>query len=160
MLLLTGLVPYYVLQKNHEQQWKPVAYASRSLTEMETLYAQIEKEALATTWACERFTDYILGKQITIEADHKPLVPLLSTKHLDAVPPRVLRFHLRLMSFDYSISHVPGKELYTTDALSRAPQQSDHNDEQRALNTEHHISAISQHLPTTAESLERFRQRQ
>ena len=67
----------------------------------ETWYAQIEKEALATTWACERFSDYILGKQITIETHHKPLVPLLSTKHLDAVLPRVLRFRLWLMRFDF-----------------------------------------------------------
>lgn len=67
-----------LLQKNNDQQWRPVAYASRSLTETETRYAQIEKEALATTWACERFTDYIMGKQIAIETDHKPLVPLLS----------------------------------------------------------------------------------
>ena len=62
------------------------------MTETEMRYAQIEKEALATTWACERFSDYILGKTITIETDHKPLVPLLSTKHLDNIPPRVLRF--------------------------------------------------------------------
>ena len=61
-----------------------------------------------------------MGKQIAIETDHKLLVPLLSTKHLDAVPPRVLRFHLRLIRFAYSISHVPGKELNTADALSRA----------------------------------------
>ena len=33
------------MQKTN-QQWKPVAYASRSMTETETRYAQIEKEAL------------------------------------------------------------------------------------------------------------------
>ena len=67
-------------------------YASRSLTGTERCYAQIEKEALAITWACEKFSEYILGKQILIEMDHKPLVPLLSSKHLDDLPPRVLQF--------------------------------------------------------------------
>ena len=47
-----------------------------SMTEAETRYAQIEKEALATTWASERFSNYILGKQVLLETDHKPLVPL------------------------------------------------------------------------------------
>ena len=112
-----------MLLQKYENEWKPVAYASRSMTEAETRYAQIEKEPLATTWACERFINYILGKQIQIETDHKPLVPLLSTKHLDDLPPRILRFRLRLMRFDYTISHVPGKLLYTTDTLSRAPQE-------------------------------------
>ena len=55
-----------VLLRKHNDDWKPVAYASRSMTETEARYAQIEKEALATTWACERFTDYILGKQFHI----------------------------------------------------------------------------------------------
>ena len=49
-------------------------------------YTQIEKEALATTWACEHFSDYILGKPIVFETDHKPLVSLLSTKPLDSIP--------------------------------------------------------------------------
>ena len=65
-----------------ESQWHPIAYASRSMTESETHYAQIEKEALAFTWACEKFTPYIQGKTITLETDHKPLVPLLSHKGL------------------------------------------------------------------------------
>ena len=41
-----------LLQKN-QQEWRPVAYASRAMLETETRYAQIEKEALAITWACE-----------------------------------------------------------------------------------------------------------
>jgi len=86
-----------MLLQKHNDEWKPVAYASRSMTETEMRYAQIEKEALATTWACERFTNYILGKKVQIETDHKPLVPLLGTKHLDDLPPRILCFRLRLM---------------------------------------------------------------
>ena len=97
-----------VLLQLHQDGWKPVVYASRSLTETERCYAQIEKEALAITWACEKFSEYILGKQ---EMDHKPLVSLLCSKHLDDLPPRVLQFRLRLMRFVFSIVHVPG-EIY------------------------------------------------
>ena len=52
----------------------------------ESRYAQIEKEALAIIWACEKFSSYVLGKQILLETDHKPLVPLMSYKHLDNLP--------------------------------------------------------------------------
>ena len=77
-----------VLLQQVEEKWKPVAYASRSMTDTEKRYAQIEKEALAVTWS--------------ISTDHEPLVPLLSTKNLDNLPPRVLRFRLRLAWHDYS----------------------------------------------------------
>ena len=150
-----------VLLQKHETAWKPVAYASRSMTEAETRYAQIEKEALAITWACERFTNYILGKQIQIETDHKPLVPLLGTKHLDVLPPRILRFRLRLMQFDYTISHVPGKLLYTADTLSRSPQECLAQDKQLAELTEDQMTTTTTNqFPTTTDSLETYRQAQ
>ena len=85
-----------VLLQKTSNDWQPVAYTSRSLSETERRYAQIEKEALAITWACEKVAMYILGKRFTIKTDHKPLVPLMSTKHLDSFPPRVLRFRLHL----------------------------------------------------------------
>ena len=62
---------------------KPVAYVSRTMKPTEVRYAQIEKEALAFTWACERLSDYLLGMQFHIQTDHKALVPLFSSKHLE-----------------------------------------------------------------------------
>ena len=49
------------------------------MTITEQRYAQIEKEELATTWTCEKFNDYILGKDILIETNHKPLMPLFGS---------------------------------------------------------------------------------
>ena len=114
-----------VLLQKEEDKWRPVGYASRAMTETETRYAQIEKEALASTWACEKFAEYIIGIKFQIETDHKPLVSLLGNKALDMLPPRILRFRLRLSRFDYTITHVPGKLLNVADTLSRAPIESE-----------------------------------
>jgi len=67
-----------VLFQRSGEDWRPVVYASRSMTDTERRYTQIEKEALAVTWACDKFSDYILGRRIEIESDHKPLIPLLT----------------------------------------------------------------------------------
>ena len=63
-----------VLLQQIDEKWLPVAYASRAMTTTESRYAQIEKEALAITWACEKFSSYVLGKQIFLKTDHKPLI--------------------------------------------------------------------------------------
>ena len=100
------------------------------MTPTETRYAQIEKEALALTWACERYSDYLIGLKFSIETDHKPLVPLFSMKLLDELPLRVQRFRMRMMRYDFTISHVPGKDLTIADALSRALSSTATSDDQ------------------------------
>ena len=55
------------------QDGKPVAFASRSLTDAEQNYAQIEKETLAVTFGCEKFHHYLYGRKFTVESDHRPL---------------------------------------------------------------------------------------
>ena len=43
------------------QKRKPIAYASRALTDTETRYAQIEKEMLAIVFSLEKFHQYTFG---------------------------------------------------------------------------------------------------
>ena len=97
-----------------------IVYASRSMTEAETRYAQIEKELLAVLFALERFNQYTYGKKVLVENDHKPLEIILK-KPLHDAPPRLQRMLLRLQQYDFVFKHKPGKELVVADTLSRAP---------------------------------------
>ena len=55
------------------QAGKPIAFASKSMSDCETRYANIEREMLAVVFGCERFHTYVYGTRFTIESDHKPL---------------------------------------------------------------------------------------
>ena len=97
----------------------PVAFASRALSDAETRYAQIEKELLAAVFACRKFHDFIYGRRVTIETDHKPLITIVK-KPLHAAPARLQRMLLQLQRFDPQFVYKKGKELFFADTLSRA----------------------------------------
>ena len=101
------------------QDAKPVAYASRALTDAETRYAQIEKELLAVVFAFNRFHQYVYGKEIKVESDHKPLESI-TKKPLSAAPPRLQRMLLQLQRYNFTLLYKPGKEMILADTLSRA----------------------------------------
>ena len=150
-----------LLQRQPSGELQPIAFISRSMTPTEQRYAQIEKEALAFTWACERLSDYLVGLPFHIHTDHKPLVPLFSTKCLEELPIRVQRFRLRMMRLQFSISHVPGKELVIADTLSRAPAADPTPAEERLQKeTKVFINTILTNLPATEERIDTIKELQ
>ncbi|GBL76715.1 Retrovirus-related Pol polyprotein from transposon 17.6 [Araneus ventricosus] len=146
-----------ICQKQADGRRSVIAYASRTLTPTESRYAQIEKEALAVVWGCEKFRDYLTGMHFKIETDHKPLIPIFSKKNLDDLSPRLQRVKLRMMKFSYTIVHIPGKELFAADALSRNPQKVPYKREELEAEIDAFIQMITSSLPASSRRLDELR---
>ena len=90
------------------QDKKPIEYASKSLTDAEKRYANIERELLAVVFGAERFHTYVYGKHFKVESDHKPL-EMIQLNNLTAAPPRLQRMLLRIQNYDMTIEYRPGR---------------------------------------------------
>ena len=102
---------------------RPVAFASRTLTETERKYSQLEKEALAIVFSVRKFHQYIYGRPFELRTDHKPLMYIFDEKK--SIPTmasgRVQRWALMLGAYNYTIQYQKGSENTTADAVSRLP---------------------------------------
>ena len=78
---------------------------------------------------------------------------MLSTKRIDKLSVRT-RFHMRMTTYQFSITHVPGKALATADALSRAPLTLTLSaDEQLTIDSDIYVLAVLQNLPVSDKCL-------
>ena len=102
---------------------RPIAYASRTLTQSERNFAQLEREALVLIFGVKKFHQFLLGRPFILVTDHKPLLTILGPKK--GVPTmaaaRLQRWALNLSSYTYSMEFKYSKENATADALSRLP---------------------------------------
>ena len=137
------------------QEESPVAYTSRSLTDSESRYAQIEKELLAVQFSLERFNQYTYGKNVIVESDQKPLESIVK-KPLSAAPPRLQRLLLRMQRYDYTIIYKPGKELVVPDMLSR-PRLPETQEKSMEEDINYHVHQVISNFPATESKLEEIR---
>ena len=59
---------------------RPIAFVSRTLTDTERNYSQLDKEALALVFGVRRFLQYLYGRRFTLVTDHRPLTAILGPK--------------------------------------------------------------------------------
>ena len=94
-----------VLSHKMVEQFRPVAFASCSLTSAQKKYSQIEKEAFSIIFGLTRFRQYLYGRSFVILTDHRPLLSLFGPKN--PVPAhataRLQRWALLLASYNCNI---------------------------------------------------------
>ena len=145
------------LLQEHDGVYKPVAYVSRTMTEAEKCYAQLEKELLAIVWTCERLSRYLVGMDtFRIITDHKPLVPIINDKDLDVAPVRCTRLLIRLMRFTGVAEHAPGTSMVIADLLSRKPLDNTTRDTEEDVR--YYALSVIASLPATRPKIMQIRE--
>ena len=142
------------------QNGQPIAYASRSMTNTEAHYVQIEKEMLSIVFAVERFEQCVYGRPVKVETDHKSLESIFK-KSLISAPKRLQRMLLRHQKFDLEVTYKKGTEMVLADTLSRAykvPQPGEPAAEATRGETEKDVESINmtQYIPMSEETQTRM----
>ena len=98
----------------------PIAFASKSVTDVDTCYANIERQCLSVCFGLEKIHTYLSGRHVMIENDHKPL-EMIQHKPIHAAPPSLQWMLLCMQKYDYTICYKPGKDMVLADHLSHFP---------------------------------------
>nr|GEV53552.1 DNA-directed DNA polymerase [Tanacetum cinerariifolium] len=77
-----------VLRQCHEKQFRPIHYASKTMTEAESHYITTEKEMLAVVYAFKKLWSYLILNESIMYTDHSALKYLFAKKDSKA---RLLR---------------------------------------------------------------------
>ncbi|GJU91879.1 reverse transcriptase domain-containing protein [Tanacetum coccineum] len=105
-----------VLGQRIEKHFRPIHYASKTMTEAESNYTTTEKEMLAVVYAFEKFRSYLIMNKSVVYTDHSALKYLFNKKDAKA---RFLRWVLLLQEFDFKVIDTKGAKNYAVDHLSR-----------------------------------------
>ncbi|GJV85919.1 reverse transcriptase domain-containing protein [Tanacetum coccineum] len=105
-----------VLGQRIEKHFRPIHYASKTMTEAESNYTTTEKEMLAVVYAFKKFWSYLIMNKSIVYTDHSALKYLFAKKDAKA---RLLRWVLLLQEFNFNIVDTKGAENLTADHLSR-----------------------------------------
>ena len=96
----------------------PISYASKTVSETELNYSNIERELLGVIFAVTHFKHFTYGRPVTIISDHKPLVSLFK-KSLTSSSPHLSRMLLQILDYDLNIVYQEGSKMHLSDAISQ-----------------------------------------
>nr|GEV19558.1 reverse transcriptase [Tanacetum cinerariifolium] len=105
-----------VLGQRQDKHFRPIHYASKTMTEAELNYTTTEKEMLAVVYAFEKFRSYLILNKSIVYTDHSALKYLFAKKDSKV---RLLRWVLLLQEFTFKVIDTKGAENLAADHLSR-----------------------------------------
>ena len=104
--------------KCSDNMWRPVAFISKSLSDIECNYEIHDKEMLAIIRCLEEWRHFLEEAVIKFEiwTNHKNLKYFMKAQKLNQ---RQARWALYLSRFDFTLKHIPGSKMGKADSLSR-----------------------------------------
>nr|GEV69461.1 hypothetical protein [Tanacetum cinerariifolium] len=105
-----------VLGQRQDKHFRPIHYASKTITKAKSNYTIMEKEMLAMVYAFEKFRSYLIMNKSIVYTDHSALKYLFAKKDLKA---RLLRWVLLLQEFTFKVIDTKGAENLAADHLSQ-----------------------------------------
>nr|GEY62661.1 hypothetical protein [Tanacetum cinerariifolium] len=105
-----------ILGQRQDKHFRPIHYASKTMTEVESNYTMTEKEMLAVVYAFEKFRSYLILNKSIVYTDHSALKYLFAKKYSKT---RLLRWVLLLHEFTFKVFDTKGAENLAADHLSR-----------------------------------------
>lgn len=107
------------LVQNVEGNTRVVAYFSKKLSSTQRRYASVEKECLGVLLAIEHFRHFVEGTRFKVVTDARSLLWLF-TIGIESGNSKLLRWALKLQSYDIELEYRKGKLNITADCLSRS----------------------------------------
>ncbi|CAM4580229.1 unnamed protein product [Lepidochelys olivacea] len=103
------------MQEGPDQEFHPVVFLSKKLSERESPCTISKKECYAIVYALEKLHPYVWGWRFHLQTDHAALKWLHTIKDNNK---KLLRWSLALQDFDFEIQHISGASNKVADALS------------------------------------------
>nr|GEU99806.1 reverse transcriptase domain-containing protein [Tanacetum cinerariifolium] len=103
-----------VLGQRQEKHFRPIYYASKTMTKAEFNYTTTEKEMLVVVYTFEKFQSYLIMNQSIVYTDHSALKYLFAKKDSKA---RLLRWVRILQEFTFKVIDTKGAENLAADHL-------------------------------------------
>ncbi|GKF61020.1 reverse transcriptase domain-containing protein [Tanacetum coccineum] len=105
-----------VLRQRHEKHFRPIHYASKTMSEAESHYITMEKEMSIVVYAFEKFRSYLILNKSIVYTDHSAIKYLFAKKDSKA---RLLRWVLLLQEFKFKVIDTKEAENLAANHLSR-----------------------------------------
>nr|GEV18755.1 reverse transcriptase domain-containing protein [Tanacetum cinerariifolium] len=105
-----------VLGQRQDKHFRPIHYASKTMTEEKSNYTTTEKEMLAVMYAFEKFQSYLIMNKSIVYTDHFALKYLFAKKDSKA---RLLRWVLLFQEFTFKVIDTKGAKNLAVVHLSR-----------------------------------------
>jgi len=109
-----------LLMKCSDNLWRPVAFISKSLSNIKRNYEIHNKEILAVIRYLEVWKHFLEGTTVKFEiwTDHKNLEYFMKVQKLNQ---KQARWALYLSRFNFMLKHIPGSKIGKANSLSRRP---------------------------------------